>query len=51
MEMYFETYIPLNAQIGVELSIVKKLQLYSGYKVKYYIDEDAFDLNYLNFGI
>lgn len=46
-----ETYIPLNVQIGVELSIVKKLQIYAGYKAKYYIDEDVFDPNYLNFGI
>lgn len=46
-----ETYIPLNVQIGIELAIVKKLQIYAGYKAKYYIDEDVFDPNYLNFGV
>lgn len=46
-----ETYIPLNVQIGMELAIAKKLQIYAGYKAKYYIDEDVFDPNYLNFGV
>lgn len=46
-----ETYIPLNVQIGMELAIANKLQIYAGYKAKCYIDEDVFDPNYLNFGV
>lgn len=46
-----DTYLPMNVQIGFELNVKNSIQVYAGYKAKYYIDQDVLDPNYLNFGL